>query len=371
MTTPLNTAVRETLTKAAASLRDAAARFTGQPFDIRLDHPYALKLAKAIETLLEHVPPPALYSELVARALNQSDAWSTRAVLDIISKAYAAGAAERLATAGLAEVTRQRDLLARSIAEAAKDAGVYNGEVALDGPQLLMALEDMVIAAKATPVPADILHHAKAFASNGYRGPLDWARAVFDWVVSLPEAEPTATALDEHQRHWLKIRTKVIDALAEKGLQIVTTAQGVQLQPLQLAGAQAQPEPDDYFGQPFATAKARVLAMSTEEARDFAITVMIQNRVLKKHEASLLAQPTWLPITSELLAQMERGEFSRCVWMFAPGYFNEPIIAQHEWQQGRHPHGFSTRGGMRVPAEHVTHVMPFTPPAPPATGSAA
>lgn len=43
----------------------------------------------------------------------------------------------------LEEVIRQRDLLAQAIVDAAYKAGVINGDVPLDGPQLLMVLDDM------------------------------------------------------------------------------------------------------------------------------------------------------------------------------------------------------------------------------------
>lgn len=41
------------------------------------------------------------------------------------------------------EMKRQRDLLAQAIADAGKAAGIYNGEAPLDGPALLMLLDDM------------------------------------------------------------------------------------------------------------------------------------------------------------------------------------------------------------------------------------
>lgn len=56
--------------------------------------------------------------------------------------------------AKLAEVTRQRDLLAEAIGEAARKAGIYNGEVELTGPRLLMLVDDMaenIVALEATP----------------------------------------------------------------------------------------------------------------------------------------------------------------------------------------------------------------------------
>ncbi len=43
----------------------------------------------------------------------------------------------------IAEAERQRDVLAASIAQAARTAGVYNGETALTGPDLILLLEDM------------------------------------------------------------------------------------------------------------------------------------------------------------------------------------------------------------------------------------
>lgn len=42
-----------------------------------------------------------------------------------------------------AEFARQRDLLAEAIRNAALEAGIINDEVPLDGPQLLMVLDDM------------------------------------------------------------------------------------------------------------------------------------------------------------------------------------------------------------------------------------
>lgn len=42
-----------------------------------------------------------------------------------------------------AEFARQRDVLARAIHKAALEAGIINGEVPLDGPQLLMVLDDL------------------------------------------------------------------------------------------------------------------------------------------------------------------------------------------------------------------------------------
>ncbi len=40
----------------------------------------------------------------------------------------------------------QRDLLASAIFDAARQAGIINGAVPLDGPQLLMVLDDLVAA---------------------------------------------------------------------------------------------------------------------------------------------------------------------------------------------------------------------------------
>lgn len=45
---------------------------------------------------------------------------------------------------GLHRCSRERDLLAKAIADAAIKTGGYNGEVGLTGPHLLMLLDDMV-----------------------------------------------------------------------------------------------------------------------------------------------------------------------------------------------------------------------------------
>lgn len=41
------------------------------------------------------------------------------------------------------EVVRQRDLLGQAIADAAFKAGIYNGNVPIDAPMMLMLLDDM------------------------------------------------------------------------------------------------------------------------------------------------------------------------------------------------------------------------------------
>lgn len=49
--------------------------------------------------------------------------------------------------ADVRELLHQRNLLGQAIADAAHTAGIYNNEVPLDGPQLLMMLEDLAEAA--------------------------------------------------------------------------------------------------------------------------------------------------------------------------------------------------------------------------------
>lgn len=44
----------------------------------------------------------------------------------------------------IAQISKERDILATGIAEAAVKAGIYNGEVQTTGPHLLMFLDDMV-----------------------------------------------------------------------------------------------------------------------------------------------------------------------------------------------------------------------------------
>jgi hypothetical protein len=46
--------------------------------------------------------------------------------------------------ADVVEMRRQRDVLGKAIADAALKAGIYNGEVPLTGPHLLLLLDDMV-----------------------------------------------------------------------------------------------------------------------------------------------------------------------------------------------------------------------------------
>lgn len=38
-------------------------------------------------------------------------------------------------------------------------------------------------------VPPDVLKAAQSFVANDYRGPLAWAKKVFDWVVAVPVVE--------------------------------------------------------------------------------------------------------------------------------------------------------------------------------------
>lgn len=46
-----------------------------------------------------------------------------------------------------------------------------------------------------TQPPADVLKAAQEFVGNDYRGPLPWARKVFDWVAGLdaPSSRGTPT----------------------------------------------------------------------------------------------------------------------------------------------------------------------------------
>lgn len=73
-----------------------------------------------------------------------------------------------------------------------------------------------------------------------YRWCCQAAGSLFALLAS-PTAQPAALSL--HERYWLDIRGKVIDALAAKGLQIVTTQNGVHLMPL--GNATAQPSAPD------------------------------------------------------------------------------------------------------------------------------
>jgi hypothetical protein len=54
-----------------------------------------------------------------------------------------------------------------------------------------------------------------------------------------------APSLNVHEQHWLSIRSQVIDALRERGLQIVTTAHGVHIMALgKITAACAPPAPE-------------------------------------------------------------------------------------------------------------------------------
>jgi len=83
-------------------------------------------------------------------------------------------------------------------------------------------------------------------------------------------------------------------------------------------------------------------------------------------EVDALDAARWHPLTPELLAQIERGDFPRRVWLYSPGFDSaHPFTGQYEWRQGRHPHGFNIDTGGRIGASDITHVMPFNPPAQP------
>lgn len=228
----LTTAHLDTLTKHAASLRDGAARYQGF-FNFHFTSRDATNLATAIESVLDQLPPPELIDNIMAEALaTEEQRWTTKLVIAAVDRAHVAGfmRAQQEAPAAQPATTLQRFRTAHATG--------HTGALYEDPAGPWVRFGDV----RPPTVPPEILHHAKAFASNDYRGPLSWARAVFDWVVSLPAA-PESTALDEHQRHWLKIRTRVIDALAARGLQIITTAQDVRLMPLATGAAQASAQP--------------------------------------------------------------------------------------------------------------------------------
>lgn len=44
-------------------------------------------------------------------------------------------------------------------------------------------------------VPPDVLKAAQDFVANGYRGPLPWAKKVFDWVAAAPAVQPAPEPL--------------------------------------------------------------------------------------------------------------------------------------------------------------------------------
>lgn len=75
----------------------------------------------------------------------------------------------------------------------------------------------------------------------------------------------------------------------------------------------------------------------------------------------LRPESEWMPITPELLNDIDAGEHGTKFWLAAPGV-EAAFAGTYSWRQGRNPYGFDTEGGGRWGASEVTHVMPFNSP---------
>lgn len=115
----------------------------------------------------------------------------------------------------IAELTHQRDTLAREIAEAAQRLGGYNGEVPLTGPQVMLLLKDMeeqarngialrksmeaIVEAKSPPHRSgsperhiiNALEASEAGRSYALRDDEDWRRPDENWPKTAYPPGPT------------------------------------------------------------------------------------------------------------------------------------------------------------------------------------
>ncbi|ART57078.1 hypothetical protein CBP36_19415 (plasmid) [Acidovorax carolinensis] len=76
----------------------------------------------------------------------------------------------------------------------------------------------------------------------------------------------------------------------------------------------------------------------------------------------LVPERAWMPLTPELLTEIDAGEHGKHFWLAAPG-LEEAFVGAYRWNQGRNPHGFDVDGGGRWTSIEITHVKPYTRPA--------
>src|SRR3989344_8856150 len=76
----------------------------------------------------------------------------------------------------------------------------------------------------------------------------------------------------------------------------------------------------------------------------------------------LRPEEDWMPLTAELLNDIEAGEHGTYFWLAVQG-LDTAGVGAYAGRQGRNPHGFESGGGSRWGVGEITHVRPYRPPA--------
>jgi len=74
-----------------------------------------------------------------------------------------------------------------------------------------------------------------------------------------------------------------------------------------------------------------------------------------------MMEQNWIKITPQVLDDLERGNIGNDLWVVVEGE-TRPIHAHYEWQQGRNPHSFWSRGDGWWDEKvlgTVTHIMSY------------